>query len=176
MPDPSSEHEHNQSRSNEGDRHSGDESGSQEGHRRRRRHRRKREKPTSKATILAFAALILIVGAGVYLAIGPRVIRKFKAAMQKEEGTAMSRSIVHLTYRSVIIMNSTSNDWGNATVTVNEQYEAHCPDIPKGTQFEIRLKDFRGPDGPFEPTAPTVRRVTIKVDGEPPIIWDRPIQ
>src|SRR4051812_44749028 len=141
MPDPSSEHDNDQSRSHESDRHSSDESGSQQGHRRRRRHRRKREKAISKTTIVALAALILIVGAGAYLAIGPWIIRKFKATMQKEERTAKSQSIVHLTSRSVIIMNLTSNDWGYTTVTLDDQYEAHCSDIPKGTQFEIRLKD-----------------------------------
>jgi hypothetical protein len=171
MSEPASE----QDRPNEGEssRDSSEHGQSHRGHRHRRRRRHKKEKPTSKAAIAAFVGLILVLGAAGYFVIGPRVIRKLKATIQQTE---LPGNVVHLNWSSVTIMNLSSNDWGYTTVTVNDKYEAHCPDIPKGTEFEIRLKDFRGPDGPFEPTAPTVRKVTVQPDGKPPIVWDRPME
>lgn len=173
MSEPASEN--NDDDLNEGESHRDSNDGDsrhRDGERRRRR-RRKRPKPTSGVSFVAFAAMLLIFGAGLYFAIGSRVIRKLKATIQQTE---LPASVVHLNWTSIMITNSTSVDWGYTTVTVNDQYEAHCSDIPKGTRFEIRLQDFRGPQGRFEPTNTHVKTVKVGPEGQPVIIWNRPLQ
>src|SRR5437868_13901603 len=145
MPDPSSERDDDQSRSHESDRHPDGESGSHHGHRRRRRHRRKREKPTSKVAMAAIAGLLLIVAAAIFFVARPRIMARLKQ-LSTPSGLAASQYVA-FSRRTVIIMNPTDKDWPHSTVTVNDEYKANCPEIPKGTQFEIWYKSFRGPKG-----------------------------
>ena len=76
----------------------------------------------------------------------------------------------------MIIINPSEKDWGYTTVTVNDEYKANCPEIPKRTQFEIWYKNFRGPKGEFDPKAAKVQTIKIEPAGEQAITWNPPVE
>jgi len=169
MPDPSSERDDSQ----QSDGHSSDKGRSHEGHR-RRRHRHKKEKPTSRVAMAVIAGLILISLAAGFFVIRPRLVQRLKAVSSAPR--AKPSEYVAFGRQTVIIMNPTDKDWSYTTVTVNDDYQAHCPEVPKGTQFEIWFKNFRGPKGDFDPKAQKVQSVKIQPEGQEAIVWKPPLE
>jgi hypothetical protein len=178
MSEPAGEHDRPEEGEGESRRDSSEQGHSRHGQgERRRRRRRRKPKPTSKAAVAAFLGLIVIVGGGLFYALGPRLARHLKAAVQQQEKIGEGYQYVKLTRQTVLIMNRGEKDWGYTTVTVNDKYEAHAPEIPKGTQFEIWFKSFRGPNGDtIDPKAELVTSVKVQPQGQEAIVWTRPIE
>ena len=148
-------------------------SGSHREHRRRRRH--KKDKPGSKLIIVGVGLLIVVVAAVIFFAVRPRSAES-KAKETSARPTGDGHRYVAFGSRTIIIMNPTETDWGYTTVTVNDRFEAHCPEIPKGTQFEFFFRNLRGPEGAFEENAEKVQAVKIQPDGQKTVVWTRPIE
>jgi hypothetical protein len=172
MPDPTGERDH----SEESNVRSSDDSGSRHGERRRRRHRRKKEKPTSKVAVTAITVLLLITAAAVFLVARPHLMRRLPAHSAPRAGAAATSEYVAFGRQTVIIMNPTDKDWPHTTVTVNGEYKANCPEIPKGSQFEIWFKNFRGPKREFDAKTDKVQSVKIEPEGQEAIEWKPPIE
>jgi hypothetical protein len=177
MSEPADEHDH--PRESEGESHgdSSEHGHSRHGHgrRQRRRRRHKKPKPTSKVAVAVFVGLILIVGAGLFYALGPRLAQHLKAITTQQPNAGLQ--FVDFGRQTVIIMNPTEKNWGYTTVTLNDQYEAHAPEIPKGTQFEIWFKNLRGTNGEvFDRTVEAVKSVKIQPEGQEAISWTPPIE
>lgn len=119
-------------------------------------------------------ALILLVGAAFFIKFGPRAARRLKAVTAQPAQQA--GKYVAFGPQTIIIMNPTAQDWGYTTVTVNGDYEAHCPEIPKGTQFEFWYRNLRGPKGTFDAKTEKVESVTIQPEGQQPIKWTPPVE
>jgi len=169
--------EHDRPNEGEASRDSSERGQSHRGHRHRRRRRHKKEKPTSKPAAAAFVGLILIVGAGLFYALGPRLALHLKAAIQQKQKINEGRQYIALGPGTVRILNSSEENWGYTTVTVNDKYESHASGIPKGTQFEIWLKSFLGPNGERIDLV-TERVISVKVQpaGHDAIVWTPPIE
>lgn len=180
MSEPASEHDRpngDDARPNEaeGRRETSEPGHSRRGHGQRRRRRHRKPKPTSKVAVAVFLALILIVGAGLFYALGPRLARHLKTITTQQQNAGLQ--FVGFGRQTVIIMNPTDKDWGYTTVTLNDQYVAHCPEIPKGTQFEIWFKNLRGTNGEvFDRTIEPVKSVKIQPEGQEAIAWTPPIE
>lgn len=110
------------------------------------------------------AALLLVV-VGLF-SWGSNMLGDAKKANEKREVS----QYIGFGRQTVILMNISSNDWGYTTVTLNDQYVAHVPEIPKGMQFEIFLNQFQGPNGKFERTN-RVDSIKIEPKGQKPIEW-----
>jgi hypothetical protein len=181
MPDESIEQNKADSAASEPTERRGESSGSsrsgehRHGHRHRRRRRHKADKPTSKIALIAFAGLVIVLGCGLFFAFGSRAAHKIKSSVTRQM-TAEGKKFVAFGRQTVIIMNPSEEDWAYTTVTVNGQYVAHCPEIPKGTQFEIWFKNLRGPKGEFDAKAEKVQSVKIEPEGKQPIEWTPPIE
>jgi hypothetical protein len=155
------------------------EESSEHRHRRRRRRHRRDESSKTKLVIGIVLAAIVVIGGLIAVLVGPDLITKMnrKGAAGANGNTAKRNGIDFVGFgrQTIIIMNPTEQDWGYTTITVNTQYVAHCPEIPKGTQFELFLKQLIGPKGQFDPKAEKVQTVKIEPEGLKPIDWTPPI-
>jgi hypothetical protein len=118
--------------------------------------------------------LCLIAAIPVFFFVRPRIMSRLQR-ISTQPGTPASQYI-GFGRQTVIILNPTDKDWGYTTVTVNDDYKANCPQIPKGTQFEIWYKSFRGPKGEFDPRSQKVQAIKIEPEGEQVITWKPPIE
>jgi hypothetical protein len=135
-------------------------------HRRRRKHRRHRSLSKKAKWIIAVSSFVgLLVIAGLVSAASSAFneMKKQSARLELNQYVGFSR-------KTVILMNPSEQDWGYTTVTINDQYVAHAPEIPKGMQFEIFLDQFQGTNGKFELTN-RVDSVKIEPKGQKPILW-----
>jgi hypothetical protein len=135
-------------------------------HRRRRKHRRDRSMSKKAKWIVAgsiFAALLTVAGLVPVATNAYSQIKKHAERFEANQYVGFGR-------RTVLLMNRSEKDWGYTTVTINGEYVAHAPEIPKGMQFEIFLNQFQGPSGKFELTN-KVDSVKIEPKGQKPIVW-----
>lgn len=132
-------------------------------------------------TVIVIAAVVVIGGIGA-LVIGPKLMEKMRGPQNGQRRTLAEirrngQDIVAFGKQTIIIMNPTEKDWGYTTVTVNSNYIAHCPEIPKGTQFEIFFKQLLAPNGAkFDSKSEKVQTVRIEPDGMKPMDWTPPLR
>jgi hypothetical protein len=157
-------------------RSAGEQRASHSNHQNRRRRRHKKDKPRSKLAIAAFVALIVVVAAAIFFAVQPSAPKSKPRVATTPQQTSESQKYIALRSRTILIMNASLTDWGYTKVTVNGRFEANCPEIPKGTQFEIFYKDLRGAGGAFDPNAEKVETVKLEPEGQKAIVWTRPIE
>jgi hypothetical protein len=134
--------------------------------RRRRKHRRHRQLTTKKKWIIGvsiFAGLLVVAG---LLSMGSSAL----SDMKKQNEKVAANQYVGFGRQTVILMNPSEQDWGYTTVTINDQYVAHAPEIPKGMQFEIFRDKFQGTNGFFSITN-KIDSVKIEPQGQKPIYW-----
>ena len=134
--------------------------------RRRRKHRRHRELTPKKKWIIGvsiFAGLLVIAG---LISMTSNTLGDLKKRAEK----VAANQFISFGRRTVILMNPSEEDWGYTTVTINGNYVAHAPEIPKGMQFEIFLDKFQGTNGIFNLTN-KVESVRIEPAGKKPIDW-----
>ena len=110
-----------------------------------------------------FAALLMVAGLVPVVTNAYSQIKKHAERVEANQYVGFGR-------RTVILMNPSDKDWGYTTVTINGEYVAHAPEIPKGMQFEIFLNQFQGTNGIFELTN-KVDSVKIEPKGQKPIVW-----
>src|SRR5205823_14579353 len=92
-------------------------------------------------------------------------------AGKSANGEPETKDFVGFGRQTIIIMNRSTNNWGYTTIVVNDKYAAHIPDLEKGMQFEIFLKQLQGTNHVFDPKTEQVRSVNIEPEGLPPIHW-----
>ena len=134
--------------------------------RRRRKHRRRQELTPKKKWIIGvsiFAGLLVIAG---LISMASNTISDIKVRAEKIATTRF----ISFGRRTVILMNPSEEDWGYTTVTINGNYVAHAPEIPKGMQFEIFLDRFQGTNGYFNLTN-KIESVKVEPAGKKPIDW-----
>ena len=135
----------------------------------RRRHKRRRSielTPKSKFIIAIFSVVFIVLVAGL-ISGGSHAINEIKKASEEAE----IQKYVGVATRTLLLMNPSDQDWGNTTVTINDSYVAHVPELPQGMQFEIFLKDFRGTNGFFDPKTNKVQSVLVEPKGLKPLLW-----